>query len=89
MQASGCLDSTYFTIAHRRQTTASALGGRRFDQTEREYREYGKPYHNKKKFGGLLDIFGQASDRANAGDPDHRIGPRAPAGVFSWRGRVD
>ena len=26
-------------------------------QTEREYREHGKPYHKKKKFGGLLDIF--------------------------------
>jgi hypothetical protein len=26
-------------------------------QTEREYREHGKPYHKKKKFGGLFDIF--------------------------------
>ena len=26
-------------------------------QTESEYRHYGKPYHKKKKFGGLLDIF--------------------------------
>ena len=26
-------------------------------ESEREYRQYGKPYHKKKKFGGLLDIF--------------------------------
>ena len=26
-------------------------------QTEREYREHGKAYHKKKKFGGLFDIF--------------------------------
>ena len=26
-------------------------------ESEREYRHYGRPYHKKKKFGGILDIF--------------------------------
>ena len=26
-------------------------------ENEREYRHHGKPYHKKKKFGGILDIF--------------------------------
>ena len=26
-------------------------------ENERDYRQYGRPYHKKKKFGGILDIF--------------------------------